>query len=72
MIKLFGSTSKRRGVYFCDYHPILDNAINNFVAVKTARVFKGKCYIMDISFGYFTEILAREHIPFTVITTLAL
>jgi len=69
-IKIIGRINKTKNLYFCNYEPCLDNAINNFKTAKTVKVINKICYIHNISLGYFTEILAKEQIKFSVITTL--
>lgn len=69
-IKIIGRIKKNKNLFFCDYSPALDTAINNFKGTKTVRVLWGKCFISFVSLGYFTEILSRDNVPFTVITTL--
>lgn len=69
-IKIIGRMNKRADLYFCLYNPLLDRAIKNFQSVKTVKVLKGYCYIRSISLGYFTELLQRDNVPFSVITTL--
>jgi len=61
---------KNKSLYFCDYNPLLDEAINNFKSAKTVKVINGICYISFVSLGYFTEILSKNNISFTIITTL--
>jgi hypothetical protein len=69
-IKIYGRIKKNKNIYFCDYSPCLDRAINNFRVAHTVHVIKGVCYIKFISLGFFTELLAWDHIKFSVITTL--
>lgn len=69
-IKIIGRIKKNKNLYFCTYNPLLDEAINNFKDAKTIKVFKGICYIHFISLGYFTEILSRNKVSFSVLTTL--
>lgn len=69
-IKFINRINKNRNLYFCDYHPALDKAIQNFRIARTVHVLKGVCYIKSVSFGYFTELLSNQKTPFSVITTL--
>lgn len=69
-IKIIGRIKKNKDLYFCTYTPALDKAINNFKSVGTVKVLRGICYISFISLGYFTEILSRDKVRFSVITTL--
>lgn len=70
MIKIIGRINKNKNLYFCDYSKQLDEAINNFSQAKTVRIYKNTCYIHFTSLGYFTEILSRNNVNFSVITTL--
>jgi hypothetical protein len=69
-IKIINRKKKGSKLYFCDYNPILDEAINNFKEAKTVKVIKNIVFIEQISLGYFTEILSKNKISFSVITTL--
>ena len=69
-IKIIGRIKKNKNLYFCNYNPLLDEEIKNFATAKTVRVYKWKCYINFVSLGYFTEILSRNKVTFSVITTL--
>lgn len=69
-IKIINRFKKNRNLFFCTYSPLLEPAIKNFTVAKTVKVFKGICYIQAVSVAYFTEILANNKIPFSVITTL--
>lgn len=68
-IKIIGRL-KNKKIYFCNYTKELDKAIENFKGARTVKVLKGVCYIHFVSLGYFTEILQRERINFSIITTL--
>lgn len=70
-IKIIGRIKRNKNIFFCNYSPALDEAINNFKEAKTIKVIKGICYIQHISLGYFTEILSRNKVNFSVITTLS-
>lgn len=70
MVKIIGRIKSNKNLYFCQYSPLLDAAIANFKIAKTVKVIKGVCYIQFVSLGYFTEILSREKVGFSVITTL--
>ncbi len=69
-IKIIGRIKKNKSLYFCKYVPQLDRAINNFKSIRTVRVINGTCFISFISLGYFTEILSKDKVNFSVITTL--
>ena len=70
MIKFINHIKRNRTWYICEYNTLLDKAINNFKSVGTVRVFKNTCYIQFVSFAYFLEILNRDKVKYTVITTL--
>lgn len=71
MIKIIGRTNKSKVLYFCDYSPLLDKAINNWKGIPgCVKVMYGKVYINFTSLGYFTEMLSNEDVRFSVITTL--
>ena len=69
-VKIICRMKKNKNLYFCNYTPSLDEAINNFKSAKTVKVIKGVCYISFVSLGYFTEILSRNKVNYSVITTL--
>ena len=69
-IKIVGRIKKTKKLFFCNYTPALDEAINNFKSARTVKVIKNICYIHTVSLGYFTEILSRNKVAFSVITTL--
>ena len=69
-IKIIGRINKSKNIFFTEYAPALDKAIENFKKAQTVKVLKGICYIHSNSLGYFTEILDKDHISYTVITTL--
>ena len=71
-IKIIGRIAKNKNLYFCDYSPLLLPAIKNWAPLNNGcvKVMKGKCFIKSVSLGFFTEILAKNNVPFTVITTL--
>ncbi|MCA6367617.1 MAG: hypothetical protein IM631_12800 [Cytophagales bacterium] len=71
MVKIIGRIKSNKKLYFCQYSPLLDSAIANFKSARTVKVLKGICYIQFVSLGYFTEILSRDKVKFSVITTLA-
>ena len=69
-IKIICRIKKNKNWFLCKYTPTLDKAISNFKSARTVRVINGICYIQHISLGYFTQILMRENVQITVITTL--
>lgn len=67
-IKFTTNINKNKDLYFCDYHPSLDKAIQNFRIAKTVHVLRGVCYIKGVSFSYFTELLRNQGVSFSMIT----
>ena len=70
MIKIYGRIKRNKNIYFCTYSPSLDRAIANFREARTVHVIRGVCYINFMSLGFFTELLSRDNVKFSVITTL--
>jgi hypothetical protein len=68
-IKIIGRT-KNKNLYFCENNPLLKPAIEHFKSVRTVRIFKNICYIEHISLAYFIEILHKNKVSYSVITTL--
>jgi len=69
-IKIIQRINKKSDLWFCDYNPALDRAINNFKCARTVKVINNVCYIKPVSLGFFTELLSWDKVPYTVITTL--
>lgn len=69
-IKIIGRINKNKKLFFCAYNPLLDGAIDNFRIAKTVKVLHGTCYIKHVSLGFFTELLDRDKVKYSVITTL--
>jgi hypothetical protein len=70
MIKIIGRLKHKSKLYFCDYNPLLDKAINNFKTAKTVKVIDNVVYIEFCSLSCFVEILLNENVKFQIITTL--
>lgn len=68
-IKIVGRINKNKNLFFCKYSPELDKAINNFKIARTVKVINGICFIDHVSLGFFTELLSRDNVKFTVVTT---
>ncbi len=69
-IKIVGRMNKNKNLFFCKYSPELDRAIKNFQVARTVKVINGTCFIQHVSLGFFTELLSRDNVKFSVITTL--
>ncbi len=55
---------KNKNLYFCNYTPSLDEAINNFKSAKTVKVIKGMCYISFVSLDILRRYLAEIRLIF--------
>jgi len=70
MIKIIGRIKQKCNLYFCDYNPLLDKAINNFKIIKTVKVINNVVYIQATSLAFFVDLINEENIDYQIITTL--